>query len=1040
MADNALIKIMTALLKHQVKKLMGEDAMGIVGQELTAIGGDKLDERIKSLLGEKTTAEELEKAATYALDSFHGKVNDNEVEQWMTMLPLHNLPSVVSAFEELPTSPDETKLEKALRESIALNWKGISSVQVDKAVNAFLYSLRSALLPLEKQTLMVIGRSVLRTEEKTNQLIHLFEQFITANSTMPSGMEIGGNVRNSNIIVGNNNIINSNENSPSIQATAPKPLGYFVGRENILTVIKSILINDTQSSIVAITGMGGVGKTSLAIQIAHDVKDKFIGNIFWGDLNESQGTVIPILELWATYCGQPLLDHSNPKKFANLVRGCLSKRRESQNLLVVIDDLRQEWLESGEVLLKAIPENVPVLITTRDDEVVQRFSIAKIFNLDEHPLLDSEAYELLKRNSENAIGDSEVEKIAKLCANIPLALDIAAQVARGRDVHYLLRCLESESERIVKLEKGSKRLKEESVKITFDISYNALSDEKKIMPQMVFRHLGIFAPVGITAEHLKKASANSGNDLDMEESLYRLKEHSLIQSVGFTQETHKPIYRMHALLHDYASSLLTDEEATEARQGHLACFQNFAQSYADVNLSERSNSRTQEFELFYPQMMQALTNFEQEYKLKDSKLKNTQLRSAIGLIDILDKYWTLPGDPDKQDKWLEIVLNQNKWLEFAFHISSKIHWPLKQADLARRVGRVKGWQAELDEGLEWMKRCESTLINDISVEANAIRALMYIHRASLEYQKEALETAEADCKCGLDMVTTDNQPRIYAEGYNLLGVIKIRTNQLPQALELFEKSLSAWKQVGDQYQVNRTEENYRSALYYLGDIAQLRAAEEESLQYWKQFPNHIQYAAALTNRGLVRYIDEEYGTAVELHQHAMELSNTLGSPRMRALTRLNLAWPYISLGKYDQAENLLNESLNIQEEYDIQEFWIDAKRCLAEVEIGRKNYINAIELAEIAVNLAKENDDPMEEGAALRVLGQACHLNGDLKQASKHLKKSLALLRKNEYKHESYLTLQALGKLYSSMGDTKKAQATFIDAQSLATEMGLRKD
>ena len=168
MADNAFVKIGTALLKHQVKKLVGEEALGAIGEELSGIGGDKLD----AWIGEQAPPQQLEKAAQYAHQCFRGKVNDDELEQWMVSLPLGNLPKVVEAFEVLPKSPDETKLEVALRESVALDWKKLSAEQAENTVNAFLYCLRSALLPIEKQTLLVIGRSVLRTEEKIEKSRH----------------------------------------------------------------------------------------------------------------------------------------------------------------------------------------------------------------------------------------------------------------------------------------------------------------------------------------------------------------------------------------------------------------------------------------------------------------------------------------------------------------------------------------------------------------------------------------------------------------------------------------------------------------------------------------------------------------------------------------------------------------------------------------------------------------------------------------------------------------------------------------------------
>jgi len=40
---NAFVKIGTALFKHQMKKLVGEEALGVISEGLVDIGGDKLD-------------------------------------------------------------------------------------------------------------------------------------------------------------------------------------------------------------------------------------------------------------------------------------------------------------------------------------------------------------------------------------------------------------------------------------------------------------------------------------------------------------------------------------------------------------------------------------------------------------------------------------------------------------------------------------------------------------------------------------------------------------------------------------------------------------------------------------------------------------------------------------------------------------------------------------------------------------------------------------------------------------------------------------
>jgi len=178
MADNAIIKIMTALLKHQVKKVVGDETLGVLGKELAGIGGDKVDGHLSSWLGNKKNEQELEKAALYAHGCFQKNIDNDELFQWMVSLPLGDLPKVTEAINKLPLSPDEKELENALRESIATNWKKLSKKQAEDTIDTFLKCMRGALLPIEKQTMLVIGRSVLRTEDKVDLLIDWFEQYI----------------------------------------------------------------------------------------------------------------------------------------------------------------------------------------------------------------------------------------------------------------------------------------------------------------------------------------------------------------------------------------------------------------------------------------------------------------------------------------------------------------------------------------------------------------------------------------------------------------------------------------------------------------------------------------------------------------------------------------------------------------------------------------------------------------------------------------------------------------------------------------------
>ena len=791
----------------------------------------------------------------------------------------------------------------------------------------------------------------------------------------------------------------------------------FIGREDVLAKIKSSLKNNKANPIVAIIGLGGAGKTVLALETIRQLKRD---NVLWFDraiLDEGANKLLYTLGL---KCKGQLPKNIKEAELVQQVREIIKNYQNiNGNILIVLDDLQQQGSESINILKQALPDGSAILIASRDFTIAQKWSATTIIHLDDkkHSLSDSDAQKILFMFSKKNFDVNQAKYIADSCEKMPLALEIAAKVIAADGVKSFIERLKNEVGRLDAFALDSPARKEESVRISFEISYRSLTKQTAF----IFRCLGAFARVAISPVHIDGILRYLKEDIsNVEDELRRLQRYSLINKYEVANQ--QEVYRIHTLLHDYARDLLKGEEDENVRTQHTAYFQDFVQPYAENDFTS-GNKRIGEFEIYYPQLIQALTNFELTNKLMRSKINDKTIRSTIEFIDILDKYWVLHDSFDYQIKWLGI----------AYEFSRQIKLPLKQAGFAERVGRAKGWKGDLDNGIKSMRQCEIVLDNIKSKEANNIRAQMYIHRASLNLQKGSLKAAEKDCVSGLKLATEKKLPRIFAAGHNILGAIYNNNNDLLLASEEFNKSLAAWRRTDDEFQAARVFDNVRSAHYYLGDIKFLRTADSKGLKYWEQFPYCKEYAAALTNSGLTYTIDRDYEIAVKLHKKAIDLSDELGYKRLQALSRLNLATTYISFGKYEEAAILLKGDLIENPEYAI-----DAKRSQAEVEIGRKNYSLAVELAKGALLLAREDKFALEEGAALRVLGQAYHLSGDLKKAKTHLEKSRSILRKNGYKYEHYLTLLLLVKLYKNLVNKEKAKAYSDDARTLSKKMGLK--
>jgi hypothetical protein len=1053
--------------------------------------------------------------------------------------------------------------------------------------------------------------------------------------------------------------------SDIITASAPPPPRYFIGRKREIEKVVKDVIAPKSNVMIVLLGMGGIGKTALAEQIAEDVKINFPGGIFWGEeLPSKESNSAIILKKWGRLCGQNL-DNENEENLSSLVRGLLIARKTQMGpILVIVDDVRVNWLGGGiKTIEDALPPDTPLIITTRHAQVAQEID-AKIYNLNVLPR--AESCQLLKSLSEKKITGSNAQKIAELCGDMPLALELIARLAKTRKSEWLLERLKIESNRldVLKLDQASR--KEQSVNISIEISYQALIEQNP-ETALIFRYLSAFAsPAFIIYRHLISSLAQSNlhnvsgqstkgeilqpnpgenslaaykfssdyenevfvsyawggeseqtvnelehtfaehgiriirdkkeldykgsikefeerigmgqcivllisdkylrsehcmyelmeveknqhlrerifpivltdadiyssagrlayikywdkqikrlnnsikqidliADLDsitnnlktymriranidhltdllsdmntltpeihaksgfstlissielmlhkkqkkvpsikpwnsvtlsqdqyaksIEDNILRLVDWSLLQEDESIRENNMEYFRVHTLLHEYAQSVLVDAAETEdAIRNQILYCTTLAETNSQSNLQQQQKV-TLELEKSYVQLLQALAQIKKHYlsKVKNWKDEPQLANQIIILVSCMENYWQGHSQFDEQIEWLRL----------AYSCANIQNHAVRQADFARRLGRVLSWQGKIDDALKWMQRAESDLNENISEDANAVRALIHIHSSAIYFQQDEIEPAEVNCLRGIELADPQKYPRAYAEGYNLLGGIKIQSGKLASALDAFEKSLSTWKQIGDQYQINRVEDNVRTALFYLGDIAHLRKAEDASLRHWEQFPYRIELAMALTNRGLVHVIDHEYNSAIELQKRAVELSDFLGVPRIQSMTRVNIASSYIAMGKYDVAEICLKQSMEIQSNHNIKEYWIDAKRSLAEIALGRELGSEAIELATEAETLARESDEPLELGTTLRTLGQAYHLVEDSEKALQCLESSLSYLRENGFKYESFLTLLAVVKVFEDLNNMEKVREIHKELQSLINEMGL---
>jgi DNA-binding SARP family transcriptional activator len=304
--------------------------------------------------------------------------------------------------------------------------------------------------------------------------------------------------------------------------------------------------------IAFVAGAGGLGKTTLAIHAAHQIRDQFPDGQLYVDLLGATPQPLAPGDVLARFLRDLGVEGgkvpAGDEERAALFRTRMTGRR----ILVVLDNAR----DNAQVR-PLLPGSAAcaVLVTTRN----RTADLASTRYVDLHVLDDDEALALFTRILDDGRALAEPDATAELlvaCAGLPLAIRIcAARLAARRQwqIATMARRLRDERRRLDELKLGDL-----AVRASFQVSYDSLPRGAGIGPARAFRLLGLWqgSSISLPAAAALLGVADEGTVADALESLV---DAHLLESPDADW------YRFHDLLRFYATERAQAEE-TEAER------------------------------------------------------------------------------------------------------------------------------------------------------------------------------------------------------------------------------------------------------------------------------------------------------------------------------------------------------------------------------------------------------------------------------------------------------------------------------------------
>ena len=659
------------------------------------------------------------------------------------------------------------------------------------------------------------------------------------------------------------------QEATEIPNNLPPPKTSFVGREQELRLIAEQLA-DPNCRLLTLHGMGGIGKSRLAMQAAYEQREQgnFKDGVFFVGLDAlSSADLIPSSIAEAVgFEGRRQED-----RLAQLEQFIGKK-----DILLIMDNF-EHLMEGATLLAKLLTAHphLKLLVTSRERLNLQEEWVLPVegltFPLNENGVKASSAIQLFVQRAKRAnlgfvVTQENVEAIRSICYLVegsPLGIEIAAVWVKAMTPAEIAQEIETSVDLLVSSTRNIIE-RHQSVRVAFEHSWRLLTAKER----EVLRKLSVFKG-GFGREAAAEVAEAT---LPV---LASLVDKSLLRVSGEGR------YDQHTLLSKYAREKLSEDSAEELEsfEKHREYYLQFAEQKA-----QEMNDETK---------LETL-------KQIDSEIGNLRWLWTIAKDekDLLKLIWVIHPYQQWRGLWHEAITWVERCLSVA--ISEKQYGAF--ARLLAYLGKTHRTLKDYTKAIEYFTQSLGVYKNihsrDGLVEIHIDTAWTYylLNELDSAYQNFIAARELADpLQDALHLATVDHG----------LGMIEAEKKNLERARSLLEQSYQTIQHLdGGPLRETRVAVDLAIIHGLLGDSEKEIKLYKDILKTLARVDNKLTEMIVLNNLAEAYSLIENQEEALETFEHLKRTARAVGHSRMRIRADAGIVEILLAQGAFDKALKL----------------------------------------------------------------------------------------------------------------------------------------